>query len=164
MAILTHSGRAALASALMQRPLHLAWGTGDPDWDALPDGIPPPESVTTTALISEIGRRSLSQVSFVLPSDTGMIELPYGRWNTSVAPTRYLYLKTAFDFADAPNAVFREVGVFLDTEVVAGLPIGQRYFIPAQIADPGLLLALEYVPAVARAANIRQTFEFVLEI
>lgn len=164
MAILTHSGRAALASALAQRPLHLAWGVGDPAWDALPDGTPPPESVSATALIGEIGRRSLSQISFVLPDDAGGIELPYGRWTISALPTRYLYLKTAFDFADAPNAVFREVGVFLDTQVVTGLPIGQRYFTPSQITSPGLLLALEHVPAVARAANVRQTFDFILEI
>ena len=32
-ATLTTMGRAALAAALAARPLHLAWGEGDPAWD-----------------------------------------------------------------------------------------------------------------------------------
>ena len=32
MAIMTRSGRAALADAIRQRPLHLAWGTGNIEW------------------------------------------------------------------------------------------------------------------------------------
>lgn len=34
MAVLTKSGRAALADAIRQQPLHLAWGEGSADWDA----------------------------------------------------------------------------------------------------------------------------------
>lgn len=33
MAIMTRSGRAALADAIRQRPLHLAWGIGNEEWD-----------------------------------------------------------------------------------------------------------------------------------
>lgn len=33
MAVLTASGRAAVAAAIKDRPLHLAWGRGDPDWE-----------------------------------------------------------------------------------------------------------------------------------
>ena len=33
MAVLTKSGRTALADAIRQQPLHLAWGTGNTDWN-----------------------------------------------------------------------------------------------------------------------------------
>lgn len=35
MAILTKSGRAAIAASIKQQPIHLAWGTGDPTWENL---------------------------------------------------------------------------------------------------------------------------------
>ncbi len=35
MAILTKSGRAAIAASIKQQPIHLAWGTGDPTWESL---------------------------------------------------------------------------------------------------------------------------------
>ena len=35
MAIMTRSGRAALADAIRQRPLHLAWGSGNADWETV---------------------------------------------------------------------------------------------------------------------------------
>lgn len=34
MAILTKSGRAAIAASIKQQPIHLAWGTGDPSWES----------------------------------------------------------------------------------------------------------------------------------
>lgn len=34
MAILTQSGRAAIAASIKQQPIHLAWGTGDPAWES----------------------------------------------------------------------------------------------------------------------------------
>lgn len=34
MAILTQSGRAAIASSIKQQAIHLAWGTGDSTWES----------------------------------------------------------------------------------------------------------------------------------
>ena len=34
LATLTKTGRAAIALALSARPIHLAWGSGNPEWDA----------------------------------------------------------------------------------------------------------------------------------
>nr|DAM52248.1 MAG TPA: baseplate protein [Caudoviricetes sp.] len=33
MAILTDSGRAAVANSIKAQPIHLAWGSGSVDWD-----------------------------------------------------------------------------------------------------------------------------------
>ena len=49
MALLTRSGRIALAASLKNQPLHLAWGSGSPSWE------------TTSSL-------SFSQNSFILPN------------------------------------------------------------------------------------------------
>ena len=69
MAILTQSGRAAMAAALSTRPIHLAWGTGDPAWDDAPE----PESTLATGLVNEIGRRVLTLWQFVIEDANGAI-------------------------------------------------------------------------------------------
>jgi hypothetical protein len=57
------------------------------------------------------------------------------------------------------------MGVFMDTRFVEGLPPGQQYFTPAEIADSGLLLAAQIIlPRINRSPSVRQTVEFVLPI
>lgn len=53
---LTNHGRAVLARALSLLPLHLAWGTGNPAWDDLPESDLP-SLVDATTLTAEIGDR-----------------------------------------------------------------------------------------------------------
>lgn len=48
MAILTKSGRAAIAASIKQQPIHLAWGTGDPTWEST-------HTVTKTFASNQIG-------------------------------------------------------------------------------------------------------------
>ena len=134
LATLTKTGRAAIALAISSRPLHLAWGSGDPAWDA--DGATLPSLIGSTALINELGRR-----------------------------TPYLYVQTAYAYSDASNAIIREMGLFMDTEFIEGLPEGQRYFTPADLKSPGLLLAAQIIlPRINRSPSVRQTVEFVLPI
>lgn len=57
------------------------------------------------------------------------------------------------------------MGVFMDTAIKEGLPPGQRYFTPAELEDPGLLLAVQIItPPMNRSASVRQSVEFVLPI
>lgn len=171
-ATLTHSGRAAIVKALASRPLHLAWGIGDPAWDE--EGATLPSLVTKEALVNEIGRRTASVVGFVKPDDDGGIIVPVGmdgdqitvaKYSQAEEPTPFLYVQTHFWFDDAPNQKIRELGLFMDTEVSEDCPAGQRYFIPAEIKDPGLLLAAQIVkPGIDRSPAIRQAIEFVLPI
>ncbi|NCA71715.1 MAG: hypothetical protein EOM91_16870 [Sphingobacteriia bacterium] len=160
MAVLVAAGRAALAEVIRSRPLHLAWGVGDSDWDT--SAIP--ESVDAVALLTEIGRVPVSATGYAVEDAEGPIETPTGRWSLVEARTPNLYLKFDFGFADAPDALIREVGLFMDTEIASGLPAGQRYFEPGDIADAGTLIAVEHFPAVVRSPLIRQQFEFVLTI
>ena len=139
MAILTTSGRTAMAVAIAAQPLHLAWGSGDPAWD---DALIP-EPIDATALVQEVGRRAVTLVQFCQPDPDGELIVPSGRFAISAEPTQHLYLRFNFDFADAAAGLIREAGVFLGSVVQSGLPEGQRYFAPADLASPGTLLALE---------------------
>ena len=163
MAILTQSGRAALAISVAAQSLHLAWGTGDPVWDV----TPAPEPVEATGLVSEVGRRGLPQLLYVAPNAAGSISLPSGRWAVSVAPTNHLYMRFAFDYADGATATIRELGVFVGTAIKAAVTAaepGRAYFDPSMIQAPGTLLALQRTPRIIRSAQTRQAFEFVLTL
>lgn len=175
LATLTHSGRAAIAFAISQRPLHLAWGSGEAAWDS-PDATLP-SLLQATALVNEIGRRTPGTISFVWPDEAGEIVIPISvgaegavqearyRMAPTGQPTPYLYVQTHFDYSDASNAVIREMGLFMDTGFVPGLPEGQRYFMPTDIASPGLLLAAQIIlPCINRSPSVRQTVAFVLPI
>ncbi len=157
MAILTQSGRVAIAESIAARPLHLAWGTGDGDWTD-----PPTESVSATALMAEIGRRKASQVQYVVPDEAGTIVLPTGSFTISATPTNHLLITTLFEYADAPSSVIREVGLFVGTTVDPGLPLGQAYFTPAQVVSPGRMLHIENLPPIFRSPALRENFEIVI--
>lgn len=175
LATLTHTGRAAIALALSKRPLHLAWGSGDAAWDAPDAAIP--SLIDATALAHELGRRTPNKIGFVTPDEAGDIIIPVSagaegavqearyRLVADGSPTPFLYVQTHYNYADASNAVIREMGVFMDTELVDGLPEGQRYFTPAELKNPGLLLAAQIIlPPINRSPSVRQTVEFVLPI
>lgn len=151
-------GRIAQAELIAAQPIYLAWGTGDPEWD----NVPEPEPVDAIALVAEIGRRLATQVGYVLPDPGGAIETPQGNYALSAEPTRYLYVRTVFGFDDAPTDHIRELGLFVGSVPVDGLPAGQRYFTPAEIAQPGRLLLLDRSQNFQRNGAVRPAFEYVM--
>lgn len=172
-ATLTHTGRAALAKAVSTRPLTLAWGSGDPDWDA--DGAELPSLVYATSLTHEIGRRIPSYVGFALPDEDGEIIVAKGRrpdgtvekarYRRVDEPTPYLYVRVDYDFEEGGMAIIREIGLFMDAVPKKGLPPGQRYFLPEEIVEPGLLLAAQiFKPAIPRSPSIQQGINFILPL
>lgn len=166
MAILTTSGRTAMAIAIMAQPIHLAWGSGSPTWDVTPVA----EDPSATALVAEVGRRAVTLAQYVTPDAAGSIIVPNGVFSPSVAPTNNIYCRFNFDFTDSPTATIREAGIFIGTTLIAGLPAGQTYFIPNDpnmsnqndVANPGTLMVLEHFPAFARSSSVRQSFEYVI--
>lgn len=158
MAILTNSGRVAMAKSVKEQPIHMAWGSGDADWDT----VAVPESIDATALLSLIGLRTAAYVQYCEPDVAGEIIVPTGRFSETVTPTKHLYMRFAFDFTDAPTSTIRELAVMVGTVTNPALPIGQMYFTPAQVVTPGLLLVVEHIQKFERSASVRQTFEFVV--
>lgn len=172
LATLTTAGRAAIVKALKERSIHLAWGIGLSEWDA--EDAVLPGLTSRTELFNEIGRRAITSSAYVTPDEEGDIVIPISsesselnevRYSISDVPTPYLYIRVNYDFSDAPNAVIRELGVFMDTEVADGVPAGKKYLLPEDLSDKGILLAMQCVkPAINRSPSVRQTIEFVLPI
>lgn len=157
MPILTKSGRIAIAESIAARPIHVAWGTGDGTWIT-----PPAEDADATALMGEVGRRTASEVAYVVPDVAGDIELPTGRFTRSLTPTNNLFVHTQFEFTDASSNVIREIGIFVGTETDSGLPPGQTYFVPSEVTDPGRLLHLENLAPIFRSPAVRESFDVVI--
>lgn len=159
MAILTNSGRAAVAVSIKAQPIHLAWGSGLPDWDTGGES----ELPSTSDMTAEVGRRRVTQSLFCTPDPAGEIVVSEGRFTVSTEPTNYLYLRFAYDFHDAPDATIRELGVFIGTVAKSTTPVGQDYLHPEDIEAPGTLLVYERIQKLVRSPQIRQQFEFVVQ-
>ena len=158
MAILTKSGRTAIATSIKAQPIHLAWGTGEPDWQK---DTTPPEPIEATSLLKEIGRRVADEVIFCKKDADGDLVTPTGRFKASKTPTNNLFLRFSFDFENAADQTIKELGVMIGAKTSSKLP-GQRYFEAAEITDAGALLVLERIPPIIRTPATRETFSFVI--
>jgi hypothetical protein len=174
VATITMEGRIFMAEAIKAKPLHIAWGSGDPAWDDMADADLP-GLVDAKALVNELGRRVPASVGFVVPDETGGIVIPIGqdgqgsivyqRYAQVDEPTAYLYVRTNFDNVDASNSIIREMGLFGGTIVKPGLPPGQQYFTLDQLEYPGRLFATEIIrPHFLRSPSVRESYEFVLPV
>jgi len=170
-AILPTSGRVACADSISRRPLHIAWGTGDGEWTF---DVPPPD-INAAALINEVGRRAITSWKFVVPDDAGAIVMDNGsdspgnqptqrRFSDSPGnqPTQHMFVGCRFDFGDAAGQSIREIGLFVNTETVAGLPPGQMYFTPGEITAPGLLLYVQQIVPLLRSAATQEVIQTVI--
>jgi hypothetical protein len=159
MAVLTKSGRTALAESLKAQPIYLAWGAGDMEWLLAPE-----ENIQASSLIWEVGRRIVDEVTFCEGDENGLLVAPTGRFSATEYPTNQLYIHCTFDFEDAETAIIREFGIFIGTEISEASPPGQRYFVPPELANPGILLAYENTVPLIRTAATREAFSFVVTL
>lgn len=157
-AILTLSGRTAIATAIKARTAHMAWGSGLASWGS----TPPSPDTSATALVAEVARRKASQVEYVVPDASGAIVVPSGSYSISTTPTLALYFKFFFDFSEGVGSTIREQAIFIDTVAAAGVPAGQFYLLPAQVQSPGTLLVIQRSAPIVRDITTRQLFEFVV--
>ncbi len=157
-AILTTSGRVAIAIAIQQRTAHLAWGSGDPSWGLTPPAPPG----NASALLAEVGRRKATTVQFVTPDPAGEIAVPEGRFSVSPTPTNSVCFDFFFQFEDGVGETIREVAVFLDTVADAGVPLGKQYLEPSEVDTPGTLLVIQRIAPIVRELTTRQRFQIVV--
>ena len=158
MSSLSSAGRIALAKYFYSRPIHVAWGLGDSAWTT----TPAPVTGAETALRNEVARRTATQVAYVTPDPLGVIQYSDGFYSVSSTPTRHLHIRTDFDYSEAVGAAIRETGLFVDSVMIAGLPTGQKYFAPAEVASPGVLLNLKNYAPIYRLPDARERFETIL--
>lgn len=158
MAIITNSGRSAIAAALKDDAIFVAWGTGLEDWDNNTER----ENRNTTDLTAEIGRTKAKIVGFCTPDDAGEIVMQGNRFTASDTPTPNLHIRVDFDFSDGLGQTIRELGVFVGTELVKGLPKGQRYYTPDNLVSKGTLVALDYITPMQRGVGSKFSLDFVI--
>ena len=148
---LQEEGRIAVAEAVAAMTIHIAYGSGDPAWDG---DEPPPAGSMNHALTAEIGRRLVTEKLFVTPEADGAIRTPDGtRYAISPTPTRLLLVRTTFEYGEAALLPIREMGVFVGTQVTAGVPPGQYFITPDQIANPGRFYTIERRKVTERPLN-----------
>lgn len=161
MTILTYSGHRAVMTMLKNATLYIAWGSGDPAWDTTETPTPTGEE---TALRAEIGRRRVTHCDFVAFDYAGDIALPQGRrYSLSAEATSSLCLRVTFDATDAPTSTLRELGVYYGTVPASGHE-ADAYLDPEHLEDPGILLALEHLPAVRRSTPRQEQFTLILSL
>ncbi|EJG5414282.1 hypothetical protein NAD41_000883 [Salmonella enterica] len=163
MAILVESGRAAVATAIVGQPLHLAWGSGDVVWDS--STLPPAPSTGATTLVAEVGRRVVTQTQYCTPKTGGEIIVSQGQFTATPnnAPSKYLYLRFAYDFMDAANVDIRELGVFVGGTMNGAGTNGYWDTSRTPPTNPGQLLVLENIQKLHRSQQVKQQFEFVIQ-
>jgi hypothetical protein len=158
---MTESGRAALALAVKNQTIHLAWGSGDADWDDSPAA----PDTDATELENEIGRVYAFNSLFVTPDTEGSILLPdNNRYTVSTDPTRHLYLDFKFGFTDGVGSTIRELGIFIGGVVKDSVAPGKTYLLPADLESPGILLMLEHREALLRKASERVEMQWVISL
>jgi hypothetical protein len=54
------------------------------------------------------------------------------------------------------------MAIYIDTVAAAGVPVGQFYLLPAQVAQPGILLTAERRAPLVREAYSRPMLEYVV--
>ena len=158
MAILTNAGRAAMALAIKDTPVFVAWGTGSDSWDDETER----ESRQSTELTHELGRVKAKAVGFCTPDPAGDIVMQGNRYAPSATPTPNLHIKAEFDFNDGLGQTIREIGVFVNVVLVKGLPRGQKYFTPDNVENKGILLGLDHIVPMQRGVGSRFGLDFVI--
>lgn len=163
-------GKEGKAAAMAKMAWHVALGRGNPAWDAVDRTNPlwqdalQPDAAQARGLVAEIGRRVADEIAFVVPDAQGEIVLPDSRWKRCAAGvvSQHLYIQAFLDYPDAANETVREIGLFAGAQPVDGLPPGQRWLTPAQLAGTGHLMRLvRYAVPVQRSPSNRPLFHFV---
>ncbi|MCY7295103.1 hypothetical protein [Alteromonas sp. a30] len=159
MTIVVDDIRTFIAEAIEKESIYLAWGRGDSEWQT-----PPSEERTQMALQDPIGFRQVSRTQYVVPDELGEIVLSSGSFSISAEPTNHLYVEFRYDFEDAQGEVIRETMVYIGTEIVEGLPPGQKYFAPEQIEKVGRAALLSNFGPRERTVGTRSTYEYVISL
>ena len=123
----------------------------------------PTDTQYETGLIDEVGRRINVSKQYVYPHLSGEIYAGTGRYAHSDTPTRFILYEFLFDNLDADGEPIREVGLFADTQIMEGLPSGQRYFLPNQVEQEGTVLFKTNLDGViTRLSAVREQFSTVI--
>jgi len=157
MSNLKKAGRIALAELVYSGSIFVAWGTGDGSWST-----PPAENTNQTGLLNEVGRHTATTKSFLTPTVGGPVSVDGATYSASATPTNILYVTVNFEAANASTSVIREIGIYTGTVVNPALPVGQKYFLPADLVSSGRAIMTQNVAPIFRSLSTGESFAFVI--
>lgn len=160
--LFTQAARAAIANILRNKSLFLAVGAGDAGWGSTP---PNPDATVTDMTDGSLVWKRIGVKCFCVADVNGDIALPSGAKYTVVDyPTENLYLKVTLEPSEAGGITYRELGIFMDTQVQTGLPGGTMLYTPDQITSKGTLVTLMRRSPLTRDPEIRELFQTVITV
>lgn len=157
--VLTEVGHKTLAESMFAKEFFLAWGDLPigTEWDR----TPPTEDINADRLIQEVGRVKALVKEYVVPNDSGVINVDGLKWAISGIPTKYIYLKFEFEQTMNSDSAIYQLGLFTDVVPVAGKEL-ETYLLPGDIDFEGNILLTENQAVVYRNSATREVFEFVI--
>lgn len=170
--VFTIGSRTIVAHLLMQQPLFLAVGSGDPAWDDIPPPATPEEEALEMAALSKetslkncVGFTRIRSKSFVTPDEAGTIVMLDGsKWSKTNDPVPAFMLEYLLDLEDATGVSLRENGIYVGTQFAASVPAGQMYVPLADVTSLGTLIQLTRFPPIVRDGSLSQSMTPILEV
>ena len=120
--------------------------------------------LTETDLDDEIGRKAASSVSYVVADAGGTIITDGGTWSLSGTKTNHVVVQATFPVGEATGEDIMEFGVFIDVEKEVGVPGGQTYLEPADVADGGVMVLKQKAQAIDKDTVGELSRSFVLTL
>lgn len=137
---------------------------------AWPDETTPPDpSITATDISEIIGFKKVEVKQLVIPDPDGTITYRSSKWsvvspaNALAQGAKYVYLKTVIQYNDLPVGYYRQVGLYSNLIPAVGVPAGQYNLLPSEVANRGILEALDNRIAAYHALDGRDTLSIIIQ-
>lgn len=141
-----------------------SWTTSPPNVEEVTD----PELISeigilSTELLEEIGRRRVVISHYVTPDPEGIIGIGEDYFSVSATPTNYLYLKFILDPSDGGSETICQLGIFVNVVPNEGIPAGQFWLAPEEIAEKGDMCLLENIAIETMSPLEKTIMECIVE-
>jgi len=132
-----------------------AWGSGEDDWDDIPDD----DTTGDTALTTPLGIFP-GVLTYITPDVAGTIRMSdMTRWNVSMSQTPYMLIESPYAAGDEPTAAIRELGLYIGATAPAG-----PYVEIADVTDIGELRAIDRIRIVGRSPVTSGKVRFLVSV
>jgi hypothetical protein len=160
-------GKVWRAIEFISHRLYFALGNASTAWSN--DAIPPVPSPNLTSVPEILGFKEVEIRSLAKPDSNGSILFkgqPYSLVATIDGYTQgayWVYVKATIEPSDLPLTTFRSVGLYLDLNRAVGVPDSQRYLLPNEVQNAGLLFRVANFSATPRTGDKRNVCEWIFE-
>lgn len=129
--------------------------------------VPPEPDMAATTLDQLACLKKVSQKQMVMPADSGDIEFDGQYWKILTTEeakkqqSRWVYLTASLKYTEVNLTEYRQIGVF--NRVAPKNGVVSDLLLPDDIADVGLLIALNNRYRVTRQTDTKDVFSLIIE-